>query len=81
MGYRDWPRLLEQLRFVAGGINGAQARPTAGQLEVLTLVEQATRQRATELTAIIDTVIAELNAMLKDQPKILSSWKGSRIIS
>jgi hypothetical protein len=81
MGYRDWPRLLEQLRFVAGGINGAQARPTAGQLEVLTLVEQATAQRATELTAIIDTAIAELNAMLKDQPKILSSWKGGRITS
>ncbi|MCI0437472.1 MAG: hypothetical protein L0271_28140 [Gemmatimonadetes bacterium] len=81
MGYRDWPRLVEQLRFVAGGINGAQARPTQGQLEVLALVETATQQRARELTAIIDSVIAELNRLLQDQPKILTSWQSRRVIS
>ncbi len=81
MYYRDWPRIVEQLRFVAGGINGAQARPTAGQLEVLTLVETATQQRAAELQAIIDTVIAELNRMLQDQPKILTNWQSRRVIS
>jgi len=81
MGYRDWPRLLEQLRFVAGGINGAQARPTEGQLEVLTEVEQATQRRAAELTTIINTTISELNQLLQGQPKILTSWQGARIIS
>ncbi len=81
MGYRDWPRLAEQLRFVAGGINGAQARPTAGQVEVLTLVEQATAQRATELTAIINGSIAELNRLLQDQPKIMTSFGTRRVIS
>jgi photosystem II stability/assembly factor-like uncharacterized protein len=81
MGYRDWPRLVEQLRFVAQGISGPQARPTNGQLEVLTLVEQATQQRAAELTSIIDTVIAELNRLLQGQPKILTSWQSRRVIS
>jgi photosystem II stability/assembly factor-like uncharacterized protein len=81
MGYRDWPRLLEQLRFVAGGINGAQARPTAGQVEVLTEVERATRVRAGELTDIINTVISDLNRLLQGQPKILTSWQGGQRIS
>ena len=81
MGYRDWPRLVEQLRFVAQGISGPQARPTNGQLEVLALVEQATQQRAAELTTIIDTVIAELNRLLQGQPKILTSWQSRRVIS
>jgi hypothetical protein len=80
MGYRDWPRLLEQLRFVAGGIDGAQARPTQGQLEVLDLVERMTQQRAAELTTIINTTINELNQLLQGQPKILTSWRG-RVIS
>ncbi len=81
MGYRDWPRLAEQLRFVARGINGAQARPTRGQLEVLELVEQATEERAAELAEIIDTVISELNRLLEDQPKILTEWRRTRVIS
>jgi photosystem II stability/assembly factor-like uncharacterized protein len=79
MGYRDWPRLLEQLRFVAGGIEGAQARPTQGQLDVLDLVEKMTQQRASELTTIINTTINDLNQMLQGQPKILTSWRGKVI--
>jgi len=81
MGYRDWPRLLEQLRFVAGGITGAQARPTRGQLDVLDLVEQETSQRESELTGVIETVIRELNDMLEGQPKIMTGWRRGRVIS
>jgi photosystem II stability/assembly factor-like uncharacterized protein len=81
MGYRDWPRLLDQLRFVAGGISGPQARPTAGQLEVLAEVERATQGRSAELTEIINTTIGELNRLLQGQPKILTNWQGGRRIS
>jgi hypothetical protein len=80
MNYRDWPRLLEQLRFVARGIMGAQSRPTEGQVEVLTQIEQATEQRASELGAIIDKEVAELNRLLEGQPKILTKWQR-RVIS
>ncbi len=79
MGYRDWPRLIEQLRFVVRGIEGPQARPTDGQLEVLTEVEAAAAERAEELTAIVNGLIAELNALLEDAPKILTDWR--RMIS
>jgi len=75
MNYRDWPRLVEQLRSVAGSIRGPQAVPTEGQMEVLGVVEAAAAQRADELTAIINGVIAELNALLEDAPKILTDWR------
>jgi photosystem II stability/assembly factor-like uncharacterized protein len=74
MNYRDWPRIVEQLRFVARGIQGPQARPTEGQMQVLTEVEAAAAQRADELTEIVNGIIAELNALLADAPKIMTEW-------
>jgi photosystem II stability/assembly factor-like uncharacterized protein len=79
MGYRDWPRLIEQLRFVARNIQGPQARPTEGQIQVLDEVELAAAERAEELTEIINGVIAELNDLLEDAPKILTNWR--RVVS
>jgi hypothetical protein len=81
MNYRDWPRLAEQLGFVLRGITGAQARPTAGQLEVLTTIEEGTGERAAELGEIINSDIAELNRLLRDRPKVFTSWQPGRIIS
>ncbi|MCZ6915825.1 MAG: hypothetical protein O7I93_03525, partial [Gemmatimonadetes bacterium] len=75
MGYRDWPRLIEQLRTVARQIQGPQARPTEGQLTVLTEVEAEAAKRAQELTVIVDGVIADLNRLLEDAPKILTDWR------
>jgi len=75
MNYRDWPRLLSQLTRTVRSMSAPQARPTEGQLEVLTLVEIAAGERALELTAIVDGVIAELNQLLQDAPKILTDWR------
>jgi photosystem II stability/assembly factor-like uncharacterized protein len=75
MGYRVWPRLIEQLRTVARQIQGPQARPTEGQMQVLTEVEAAAAQRAQELSAIVDGVIADLNRLLQGAPKILTDWR------
>ncbi len=79
MSYRDWPRLVEQLRFVVRGIEGPQARPTDGQMEVLGEVEVAAAERAEELSAIVNGLIADLNELLADSPKILTDWR--RLIS
>jgi photosystem II stability/assembly factor-like uncharacterized protein len=79
MNYRDWPRLVEQLRFVARNLEGPQARPTEGQMQVLTEVEAATALRAQELAEIVDGIIAELNALLADAPKIMTDWR--RVVS
>ncbi len=81
MGYRQYPRLSEQLSFVARGINGAQARPTEAQLQVVTEIESEGNRKAEELQRLLDTTIAELNALLADQPKILTGWSMPRLIS
>ena len=75
MGYRDWPRIIEQLQVVARGIQGPQARPTGGQLQVLNEVESAAAQRAEELSAIVNGIIADLNNLLEDAPKIVTEWR------
>jgi hypothetical protein len=71
MGYRQYPRLSEQLSFVSRGITQAQARPTDGQLQVLDEVEAAIRQEEGTLEAIIQGPIADLNRLLEGQDRIL----------
>ena len=75
MGYRDWPRLIEQLRFVSRNMQNPQARPTEAQLQVLTEVEAAAAERARELSAIVDGLITDLNELLEDAPKIITEWR------
>ena len=75
MGYRDWPRLIEQLRNISRAVSGPQARPTVGQIEVLTEIEAGAVQRAQELSDIVNGVIADLNELLEDAPKIITNWR------
>ncbi len=75
MSYRDWPRLIEQLRNISRAVSGPQARPTVGQMEVLTEIEAGAAQRAQELSVIVNGVIADLNQLLEDAPKIITNWR------
>ena len=75
MSYRDWPRLIEQLRNISRAVSGPQARPTVGQIEVLTEIEAGAAQRAQELSDIVNGVIADLNELLEDAPKIITNWR------
>ncbi len=81
MGYRQYPRLDEQLSFVARGIGGAQARPTAGQLEVMEAVEAEMQERAQELQAILDGAVTRLNDLLAGRGRILWEWTAPRPIT
>jgi len=76
MGYRQWPRLSEQLSFVTRGITQAQARPTDGQIQVLEEIEEAMEARAVDLQGLIDGPVAALNRLLAGQPAISSGWSG-----
>jgi len=76
MGYRQWPRLSEQLSFVVRGITGAQARPTDGQIQVLNEVGDAIEARTLELQQLIDGPVATLNRLFEGQPAIWSGWSG-----
>ena len=75
MGYRDWPRLIEQLSWVVRSMSSVQARPTVGQLEVMTEIETAAAQRANELSDIVSGVIADLNDLLSEAPIIITNWR------
>ena len=75
MSYRDWPRLIEQLRNISHAVSGPQARPTVGQMEVFTEIEAGAAQRAQELSDIVNGVIADLNELLEDAPKIITNWR------
>jgi hypothetical protein len=71
MGYRQYPRLSEQLSFVARGITGPQARPTEGQMQVLGEVQEGIREAQGTLRGIMEGPIAELNRLLEGQARIL----------
>lgn len=74
MGYRQYPRLSEQLSFVARGITQAQARPTEGQLEVLRDIQTAIEAREADLRSLLGEPVARLNAMLGGLPPIEVGW-------
>ncbi len=78
MGYRQFPRLSEELRSLSGNILGAQSRPTEGQLTVLAELDSDTQERIQELNEIISTTIDELNRMLGEYPKVMTKWSGER---
>jgi len=76
MNYRDYPRLVEEVRSVLGGLTGAQARPTQGLLTALQELEGEHAERARDLANIIDTSIRSLNTMLADFPKVVIPAPG-----
>jgi hypothetical protein len=76
MGYRQYPRLAEQLSFVTRGIAQAQARPTEGQLQVLGEVEGEIREAEGRLQSIVSGPISELNRLLQGRDRILVGGGG-----
>ena len=58
MGYRDYPRLSEQLSFASRGFTGIQARPTDGQLQVIEEVAVQIDAKGLELRAVIVGAVA-----------------------
>lgn len=71
MGYRVYPRYSEQLSFVTRGITGVQARPTDGQLQVISEIEVEVQEAQAELQSIINGPIAALNGLLEGSARIL----------
>jgi photosystem II stability/assembly factor-like uncharacterized protein len=71
MGYRQYPRLSEQLSFAVRGFTGSQARPTEGQLQVVGEVAAAIEEARQTFRGIIDGPIADLNGALEGHARIL----------
>jgi hypothetical protein len=70
LGYRQYPRLLEEVRTVFGMVNGDPFPPTEGaKLRYTELVEEA-NQLAAELNAVITTEVGFINKAMRATPFI-----------
>jgi photosystem II stability/assembly factor-like uncharacterized protein len=71
LGYRQYPRLREELQSLSGAINGAAARPTTGQMLRLNELKGETTQIVGEVDATLNTVIRDVNAKIAGKPFII----------
>ena len=71
LGYRQYPRLREELRSLSRAILGATSKPNKGQLTRLEELEAETETLVGEYNQILRTTIRELNQMLGAYPRIL----------
>ena len=79
MGYRQRPRVSEELRSLMGAIGNVQAPPTQPQLARLEQIRGEAQEAMDALQRVLDTTIRELNEKLGDRPHIMTGQP--RIIS
>jgi photosystem II stability/assembly factor-like uncharacterized protein len=70
LGYRQYPRIREELRSLYFAVNGAAGKPTEPQLERLDELRKETANVRTELEELVRTRIQEVNDMLGPMPRI-----------
>ncbi len=70
MGYRQFPRVSEEIRSLNGAIGGVEARPTEPQLLRVDEITQEARAAMDAVQLILDTTIRELNERLGGDPRI-----------
>jgi len=72
MGYRQYPRLLQEIMSVSGAVTGSPNRPTEGQaLRMKELAEELDRAVAA-LNKIQTEQIGKINDMMKGMPFIVT---------
>jgi photosystem II stability/assembly factor-like uncharacterized protein len=71
MGYRQRPRVSEELRSLMGSIAGVEAPPTVPQMDRLGELRGEVEQAIDALNLVLETKIRELNDKLGDRPHIM----------
>ncbi|MDH5759467.1 MAG: hypothetical protein OEZ65_07740 [Gemmatimonadota bacterium] len=71
MGYRQRPRVSEELRSLMGAIGGVEAPITVPQERRLEQIRGEVREAVDALNVILDTTIRELNEKLGDRAHIM----------
>ena len=74
MGYRQRPRLREEIRSLMWAIGGADALPTNPQKNRVVQLEAETKTAIQKFTNVISEEIAELNALMKNMPQVKSTY-------
>ena len=76
LGYRQYPRLREEVNSLTGAVSRTITKPTDAQVLRHSELATETGQIQTELQAIISGRIARLNEMLKNLPHIIVRGGG-----
>ncbi|HRG79040.1 MAG TPA: hypothetical protein PL167_05500, partial [Cyclobacteriaceae bacterium] len=71
MGYRQRPRLKEEISDLMGAIDDATARPTQPQLGRLTELKQETEDATNQLNRIINENVLPINDKVKNLPQVV----------
>jgi photosystem II stability/assembly factor-like uncharacterized protein len=79
MGYRQRPRVSEELRSLMGAVANVEAPPTVPQGDRLVELRGEVQEAVDALNVVIDTRIRTLNEKLGDRPHIMIP--GPRVIS
>jgi photosystem II stability/assembly factor-like uncharacterized protein len=71
LGYRQYPRLREEVGTVSGSISRAWTRPTAGEMLRMKELQEETNQAAAKLNTFLAGDVAKINQMMSGTPRIL----------
>ena len=71
LGYRQYPRLREEVQTVSGMISRPMMPPTAGEMLRSTELGGEANQAQVRLDAIIKTHVVKINDLLKGTPHVL----------
>jgi hypothetical protein len=78
MGYRQRPRVSEEIRSLTGRIGSGDVPPTVAQMDRLEQLKGELREAVDAFQLVIDTRLRELNDKLGDYPRVMA---GRRVIS
>ncbi|MDQ6829862.1 MAG: hypothetical protein M3081_13465, partial [Gemmatimonadota bacterium] len=76
LGYRQYPRLREEITTVAGMIARPLSAPTAGETQRTGELVAETDQAQARLDSLIQTRVAKINAMLAGRPHLLTPQRA-----
>jgi hypothetical protein len=71
LGYRQYPRLREEVQTVSGMISRPMMPPTAGEMTRFGELTVETTQAQTRLDGIIERRVVKINDLLKGTPHLL----------
>ena len=72
MGYRQKPRLREEIRSLLYAIDGAPAKPTAAQQQRVVALQEETAEAVQAFEKVVSEEIAKLNMLVQEVPSIQS---------
>ncbi|MBK8248949.1 MAG: hypothetical protein IPK85_16350 [Gemmatimonadetes bacterium] len=79
LGYRQYPRLLQEVQSLSGSVSRGISRPTDAQVDRQGELVKETSDTQQQLNTIVNTRISKLNQLLKNLPHIV--LPGGGIIS